>query len=319
MKLGNILVTLNNGSGSRAKDYSTLPETYTPCPNNFLEICLDSYLASTVLGAPLIVVDDGSSDDSLAILQRYAPRITKIIAKEQNEGLVNGMNEAADLLIHQYGCDAICRFDADIEFITPAWDLRFLHYFEHHPQAGALGACQLLPFGSIWALGDMLIHPEGYTHILNWHNAIKTMENKPPPLMLSADLTLGNIECDSVMGCLAAFRADAYTQIGGQRSEFDGVRGQTEDLNLRLLLAGYQCMALGGIQFIHRHWEYRQKTASYDAPDKVYQSLAIWKELWGWDKIHPDLSAIYAKWQGTPLTRNLHKSPLGHVSYIGPT
>lgn len=318
MKIGNMLITQNNGSGSRVKDYSTLPETPSPSPSNFLELCLESYFQTTAQSGPFIVVDDGSTDDSLEIIHRYAPRITRIIAKEKNCGLVRCMNEAADLLIGQYGCDAVCRFDADIEFLAPGWDIRFVRYFENNPRVAAVGGLQLLPFGAVWALGDMLIHPEGYTHILNWHNATTSLEHKPPPLMLSGDLALGNVECDSVMGCLAAFRASAYAEVGGQRAEFDGLRGETEDLNLRLLLAGHQCVALGGVPFIHRHWEYRQKTASYDAPEQVYRSLTQWKNIWGWDKIRPDLKDVYEKWQGTPLARNLLQTAAGEVIYIGP-
>jgi len=318
MKLGNMLITQNNGSGSRVMDCSTMPGTPNPSPDSFLELCFESYFQTAALNTPFIVVDDGSTDDSLEIIQRYASRITRIIAKKKNTGLVRGMNEAAEVLVSQYGCDALCRFDADIEFLTPGWDIRFVRYFENNPRVAAVGGLQLLPFGAVWALGDMLIHPEGYTHIFNWHNATKAIEDKPPPLMLSGDLALGNIECDSVMGCLAAFRASAYAEIGGQRAEFDGLRGETEDLNLRLLLAGLQCVALGGVPFIHRHWEYQKKTASYDAPEQVYRSLTQWKKLWGWDKIHPDLNDIYQKWQGTPLVRNLLKTGAGEVIYIGP-
>lgn len=318
MKIGNMLITRNNGTGSRVKDYSTLPEKTNPAPDNFLDLCLQSYFQSTALDAPFIVLDDGSTDDSLDILRNYEDRITRIIAKPRSEGLVRGMNEAADILIRQYGCDAICRFDADIEFLTPGWDVHFVRYFQTHPEAAALGACQLLPFGAIWALGDMLIHPCGYTHILNRHNPVKAIEKHPPPLMLTADISLGNVECDSVMGCLAAFRSSAYVQVGGQRTAFDFLRGETEDLNLRLLLAGHRCIALASIQFVHRHWEYDRKDAAYDDPRKVHRSLTCWQELWGWDKINPDLAAIYTKWQNTPLVRNLVKTQTGEVLYIGP-
>ena len=161
----------------------------------------------------------------------------------------------------------------------------------------------------------MLVHPAGYTHVLNLH--------RPPlncvgvPLAMSPNLTLGNVECDSVMGCLAAFRSAAFVRVGGLRAEFDELRGETEDLNLRLLLEGYQCVALGSVLFAHRHMEHDHKKATYDQEDKQRRSLTIWPELWGWEKMRPDMKAVHARWKGTLIARNLLETPNG-VEYIGP-
>jgi len=316
MKLGCMLVNYNNGSGSRLSDCGAFPEVRKPEPDNFLELCLDSYFRATVGDWPFVIVDDGSSDDSADLIDKYSPRLARFVREKDNIGLTRGMNKAAEILISEYGCDVICRFDADIEFLTRGWDLRFLHYFQQNRKVGAVGACQLLPYGAVWALGDMLVHPAGYTHILNRHRP--DIVDSASPLLISPDLTLGNIECDSVMGCLAAFRSVAFTRVKGLRSEFDDLRGETEDLNLRLLLEGYQCVALGSVQFIHRHMEHGRKNATYDQEEKQRRSMTIWPELWGWDKMRPDMRAIYAKWKGTLIARNLMETPGGGVEYVGP-
>ena len=260
MKLGCMLVNFNNGTGSRVSDCGAFPQIRKPEPDNFLDLCLESYCRATVGDCPLVVLDDGSTDDSVDLLGKYSGRIARLVRENRNYGLNKGMNKAAEILISEYGCDIICRFDADIEFLTRGWDLRFIQYFQQNRKVGSVGACQLLPYGAIWALGDMLIHPFGYTHILNLHRP--NTPDVTPPLTISQDLTLGNVECDSVMGCLAAFRSSAFTRVGGLRPELSELRGQTEDLNLRFLLEGYQCVALGGVQFIHRHMEHGRKNAT---------------------------------------------------------
>ncbi len=312
-----MLINHNNGTGSRVRDCSGGPAGKVPEVKDFLTLCLTSYFGSVQSDCPLVVVDDASTDDSAAIIGSHENRITRFIQYDDNRGLTQAMNETAELLISRYNCDVICRFDGDMEFLTLGWDLAFLRYFERHQDAGAVGACQLSPYGAIWALGDMLVHPRGYVHILGcptW-----ATENPPPPIFLSKDAVLGDVECDSVMGCLAAFRSEAFREVGGLRPEFSQLRGETEDLNLRLWLKGYRSVALGGVQFIHRHMEHQEKeSATYDQEDKVKESFYVWPKLWGWHKLKPDLSAIYAKWKGTMIARNLVQAVDGTVRYIGP-
>lgn len=53
----------------------------------YLRECLDSLLAQTLTDFELICVDDGSTDDSLAILQEYAENDNRITILQQNHAL----------------------------------------------------------------------------------------------------------------------------------------------------------------------------------------------------------------------------------------
>ncbi|OVE82173.1 hypothetical protein BVY04_01950 [bacterium M21] len=308
-----MLVNFNNGTGSRAWDSTKEIRGKNPVPADFLTLCLDSYFATKWTDCPFVVVDDGSTDDSVELLERYSNRFTHFIKNGSNVGLTPSIDMAAELLLRE-GCDAICRFDGDIEFITPGWDQKILQHFLHNRRTGSVGAVQIAPFGGVLCHGDMMIHPKGYSHILG--PADLRMENCK--LFFTGDTAFGDIECDSVMGCLAAFRSTAFKRVNGMRKDFYGIRGQTEDINLRILLEGYQCVSLGSVVFIHRHCEYKKKVSRQDTTDKLQESLVLWKRLWGFDKGNIDLQAVYERWQGTPLTRNLLLNPDGQVQYVGP-
>jgi len=66
----------------------------------YLAACLESVLAQTLPWFEVIVLDDGSRDDSLAIAHRYAaadPRV-RVVAHETNEGFVATLREGTGVL-----------------------------------------------------------------------------------------------------------------------------------------------------------------------------------------------------------------------------
>ncbi|OVE82174.1 hypothetical protein BVY04_01955 [bacterium M21] len=313
MKLGCMLINFNNGTGSRAWDCSKPPHTETPSPSDFLSRCLDTYFSTISTDCPLVVVDDGSTDDSIEILERYSDGITHFAKNTENIGLTPSMEIAAELLFRE-GCDVVCRFDGDIEFLTQGWDLRVLQYFLMNRRAGAVGAVQVTPCGGIWAHGDMIVHPDGHTHLFGPKS--RTPENCQ--LSYGDGTHLGNVQCDSVMGSLAAFRTTAYKRVNGLRQEFNQLRGETEDLNLRLLLENFTCTSLGGVYVMHRASERADRCAVRDTDTNLDQSFTVWNNLWGFDKRNVNLTDVYEKWQGTPLARHLTISPSSEVLYLGP-
>jgi glycosyltransferase involved in cell wall biosynthesis len=68
----------------------------------FLPRCLDSILSQTFKDFELIIIDDGSSDNSLELIQPYLvdPRI-RLVAHEQNAGLTSSLIEGTE--IHSRG------------------------------------------------------------------------------------------------------------------------------------------------------------------------------------------------------------------------
>lgn len=92
----------------------------------FLAAAIESVLAQTFADFEFLIVDDGSTDSSLQIIQSYAqkdPRI-RLISRE-NRGLVSSLNEMIEKarapLVARMDADDIClpeRFDRQFEFLS---------------------------------------------------------------------------------------------------------------------------------------------------------------------------------------------------------
>jgi len=96
---------------------------------------LETALGQTFPDFELLAVDDGSTDDSLSILSRYAqrdPRV-RIIQNEYNVGVANSLNRGIQMARGEY----IMRMDADDLNLADRLE-RQLNVMESRPQIGVV-------------------------------------------------------------------------------------------------------------------------------------------------------------------------------------
>lgn len=94
--------------------------------------CIDSILAQTFEDFELLIVDDGSDDDSAAIVRSYTDKRIKLIEREHD--YIASLNY---LLSHATG-KYIARMDAD-DIMLPNRLERQFTYMETHPGVDILG------------------------------------------------------------------------------------------------------------------------------------------------------------------------------------
>lgn len=100
----------------------------------YLHEQLESYLAQTRLPDELIVCDDGSTDDTVAILEAFAaqaPFFVQIYRNEQNLGVAKNFEKAISLCTG----DVIAISDQDDIWLTTKLE-SFLGIFERNPSIG---------------------------------------------------------------------------------------------------------------------------------------------------------------------------------------
>jgi glycosyltransferase involved in cell wall biosynthesis len=103
----------------------TLPLVTVIIPNynygRFIEKCIDSVIEQTYPNIEIIVVDDGSTDNSVEILETFTNQITLI--KTKNNGSIVARNYG---LLHANG-EYICYLDSD-DYMLPSRILRHLEF-----------------------------------------------------------------------------------------------------------------------------------------------------------------------------------------------
>lgn len=82
-------------------DVSILVPAYNVC--EYIEECINSLLCQTLKNIEIVVVDDGSTDGTGEILDRYASRDNRIIViHQENSGYGHAMNTALDISKGKY-------------------------------------------------------------------------------------------------------------------------------------------------------------------------------------------------------------------------
>ncbi|WP_298845096.1 glycosyltransferase [uncultured Roseobacter sp.] len=101
----------------------------------WLGAAMDSILAQSFTDFELLVHDDGSTDGSLAILQDYAARDTRVVlTSEPNKGLIATLNQ----LIDAAQGDLIARMDAD-DIALPERFAKQVAWLDQNPDYVLLG------------------------------------------------------------------------------------------------------------------------------------------------------------------------------------
>ncbi len=102
----------------------------------FVAEAIESILSQTFRDFEFIIIDDGSTDESGAILRDYAARDNRIrYYAQENCGLIASLNRYCPLAKGRY----IARMDADDISLPTRLEKQF-RFLENHPEIGILGA-----------------------------------------------------------------------------------------------------------------------------------------------------------------------------------
>ena len=172
----------------------------------YLRAAIDSILAQTFREFEFIIIDDGSTDDSSAVLAEYAAKDSRIrLVSRPNKGLTATLNEGLALARGEF----LARMDAD-DIALPQRFERQIAYLRGHPECVLLGS------------RVMLVDPEGLP-IRPWCHQLE-----------HADIDAAHLNRGwPVVHPAVMMRTDAVRRVGAYRDKYNTL----EDLDLFLRLA----------------------------------------------------------------------------------
>lgn len=112
---------------------TVLMPNYNNAP--FLKEAIDSILAQSFGNFILLIVDDGSTDNSVEIIRSYADKRITLIEKEKNSGIVDTLNIALEATTTKYAV----RMDGD-DISTPDRFELLYTFMENNPDVGICGS-----------------------------------------------------------------------------------------------------------------------------------------------------------------------------------
>ena len=100
----------------------------------YLRESVDSILNQTFTDFELLIINDGSTDSSMEILNSYSDSRIRIVTNEVNLRLIKTLNKGIDLATGEY----IARMDCD-DIADPKRLEIQLQYMEKHPDVAVCG------------------------------------------------------------------------------------------------------------------------------------------------------------------------------------
>ena len=165
--------------------------------SEFLERMIQSVIAQTMPDWELIIVDDGSTEDIKAVVDKFADDRVKLVRWDENKGIPHGLNHAFTLATGDY----IQPLSAD-EWIDPGKLALMVAYLDGNPQIGC-----------VWGLpgkGEMGPRPTWEQYAMKAHNRSRQAWIR----------TLMNLENIPIGGAGMLMRTEIMQELGGFDPEF---------------------------------------------------------------------------------------------------
>lgn len=252
--------------------------------------CLNALTRSIEVGdSQIIVVDDGSRDQTPQLLRTYGDRIT-VVTHPTNLGFARACNDGALRATGDY-----LMFLNNDTLPQRGWLTTLLRYAEAHPQVGVVGCKLVYPDETIQHAGVTITLQGVPNHIYGGFPAEHPAVNK-------------SRRFQAVTGAAMLVRRAAFEEVGGFDVAFHNYY-EDVDLCLRLGERGYETHYCHESVIYHLQSLSRTDQAALESLQRAYREvIPAFRARWG-RRIQPDELAYYVE-DGLLGIQPLHPYPV---------
>jgi glycosyltransferase involved in cell wall biosynthesis len=209
---------------------------------------IDSALAQSRPFLEIIVVDDGSTDNTAEVLARYGDKVTFVALA--HGGVQAARNRGVELARGDY----VTLCDSD-DLLEPDFVATMLGWLDEHPDYDAVYS----NFVTFDNAGNQ--HPDKFS--LAPPGYFRDAQGEGEFLHTVPDLYLRTVEYQPLFMSGVVLRRKFYLDIGGFNTGFKGVGGEDWEFTLRVVAHGKVCLCKRPLTRIRRH-------GGNDSADVIY-------------------------------------------------
>jgi len=233
--------------------------------------CLDSLLNSSLRPFEVVLVDNGSTDDTPALFEAWQTRAESAgisvqrLRLETNVGAIDGRNAGMERMRGRYWVF----LDNDAVVRSRAWLEKLRSVLESDPKIGAVGP------KLVYALPPHDIQCAG-CDVTQGGRVVFRGRGSP---RMSAEFNTRR-DCQTLISACWMMRADAAKAIGPLDTRFSPVQFEDIDYCYRLREAGYRCVYEPSVEMYHFENVTTGRTAELNYPYLTVKNGMKFKEKW---------------------------------------
>jgi GT2 family glycosyltransferase len=235
--------------------------------------CLATLLREAPAGSEVIVVDDGSEDDTVAQIREHFPEV-ELVCHERSLGFTAAANSG----LSRARGDVLLLLNSDTE-IPPGGLDALLPAFDRKPRLGIAGAELRFPDGRRqWGGGKA----PGLLWLLMLSSGLPILLNRLPGYRRLRPLAAESRQIEWVTGAALAIRRQTLQESGELDTRFR-FYCQDLDLCLRAAALGWEVRQVPEFQVVHylgsSIGKEQTTTQQSGAPELLWSDLLLWARL----------------------------------------
>lgn len=204
--------------------------------------CLSSLLKTDYPNYKVIVVDNGSVDNSVDIIKKYFKEKVELIINKENLGFPKGMNLGIKYAIKKYNPNYIGLLNNDLIFFDRDWLSRIIKVMENDNSIGVASPLLLFPDKSIQRVGEIFSN--------NLALLMIRMLTAVPKKIHKTNLK-GVMKVDILFGPCLIIKREVLEKIGLLDERYSPFLFEDVEYSFRLKKFGYKIVAVFDSKVIH--------------------------------------------------------------------